>query len=114
MDSILTTIKKLLNIDEECADFDTDVIIHINSAIMRLTQLGVGKRGFRVLSDEQTWDQFLDNRDDLEGCKDYIYLKVKLIFDPPSNSFVVSEMRATMEELEWTLNHQAETEVSDG
>ena len=84
MDSILTSIKKLLGITEEDTSFDTDVIIQINSAFMILNQLGVGpEEGFIISDDMATWDEFLPEGKQLEGVKTYIYLKVKLVFDPP-------------------------------
>lgn len=107
--SILTTIKKLLGPEEEYSHFDMDLIIHINSAFMRLNQLGVGpSTGFKIEDSNATWDLFLANRLDLEGVKTYVYLKCRLVFDPPQNSFLVEAIKDQIKELEWTLNFQAE------
>lgn len=112
MESILTSIKKLLGITEEYAHFDDDIIMHINSAFMSLQQLGVGPSdGFTITSDEQVWTDFLGEMKKLEAIKSYIYLKVKLIFDPPTSSFVLESINRQIQEYEWRLNVQAETEV---
>lgn len=112
MESILTSIKKLLGITEEYAHFDNDIIMHINSAFMSLQQLGVGPpKGFLITSDEQTWSDFIGDSTKFEAVKIYIYIKVKMVFDPPSNSFVMDALNRQAQEYEWRLNAQAETEV---
>ena len=104
MDSILTSIKKLLGIEEECKDFDSDIIMHINSVFMILTQMGVGpKEGFSIHDKTTTWNDFLKDDQNLEGIKSYIHLKVKLIFDPPLSSAVIEVINKTINELEWRL-----------
>lgn len=103
MDSILISIKKLLGIGESETPFDGDILIHINTAITRLRQLGVGPEdGFVVEDKYDLWDDFIT--DNLQSAKTYIYLKVKLMFDPPLNSSVLSAMQNEIRELEWTLN----------
>lgn len=117
MESILTTIKLMLGVTEECKHFDVPIIVHINTALMRLSQLGVGpKKPIRIVDDLNTWDELLLEAEDLEGAKDYIYLEVKKKFDPPTSSFVLESMKNEADKLEWCLNVQAETEevVSDG
>lgn len=110
MESILTSIKKMLGIQEEYAHFDADIIFHINSALMTLTQLGVGpKEGFFVMTDEQTWEDYLGESKRFEAVKSYIYLRVKLLFDPPANGTLVEAMNKQIAEFEWRLNTQAET-----
>jgi hypothetical protein len=105
--SILTSIKKLLGIDETYTHFDSDVTIHINSAFMNLNQLGVGpSTGFRISDKEALWEDFIDERTDLEGVKTYIYLKTRLIFDPPQTGFLVEAIKDQIKELEWRLNVQ--------
>lgn len=105
MDSILTSIKKLLGIGEEDTSFDIDVIIAINSAFMVLNQLGVGpEEGFRIEDDMAVWSDFLTEGKQLEGVKTYIYLKVKLIFDPPTSSTVLEAFQRQVNEYEWRLN----------
>lgn len=109
MDSILITIKKMLGIDESVTHFDTEVMVNINTELMTLNQLGVGpSTGFSISSNEQTWKDFTGERKDLDAIKTYIYLKVKLVFDPPTNAFVVDAMTKRASELEWRINNQAE------
>ena len=111
-DSILNNLKKMLGMDAEFKAFDQDLIIHINSVFMTLHQLGVGpKNVFRISGSTETWSSFLaDSRseDDLSAVKDYIYLKLRILFDPPSSSYVLSALESQMKELEWRLNVQAE------
>lgn len=111
MESILTSIKKLLGIDEAYDHFDPEIIMHINTALMELTQMGVGPpEGFRIESESSTWSEFI-SEDDLrfEGVKTYIYLSVRLVFDPPSQSAVIDSIKQTMSRLEWRLNIAAES-----
>ena len=105
MDSILTSIKKMLGIDEEYDCFDTDIILHINSVLMILTQLGVGpSEGFIITDKTATWEDFLNDTKKLESVKSYVYLKVKLLFDPPLSSAVMDATNSLIRELEWRLN----------
>lgn len=111
MDSILTSIKKLLGITEEYTHFDPDIITHINSAFFTLTQLGVGpSEGFSIKNSSATWDDFLSNANskNLEAVKTYVYLKVKLLFDPPLTSSVTEAIKSQISEYEWRLNVEAE------
>lgn len=112
--SILTSIKKLLGIAKSCTDFDTDIIIHINTVLMILNQLGIGEEGFQIEDDKQKWSDFiiLDNneKDKFPAIKSYIHLKVKLLFDPPLNSAIIEAMQNSIKELEWRLNVRAETD----
>ena len=104
MDSILTSIKKLLGIAEECEDFDTDLILHINSVFMILTQMGIGpKEGFSIEDDSATWDDFLLDSKNLDAVKTYVHLKVKLVFDPSASSVFTESMNKMISELEWRL-----------
>ena len=107
MESILMSIKKMLGIDEEYTHFDADVIMHINSVLMILTQLGVGPaEGFVIEDDTSTWVDFIPeaNAAQLHAVKSYIYMKVKLIFDPPLSSAVIDSMNRQIAEFEWRLN----------
>ena len=115
MESILTSIKKLLGIAEEYAHFDPDIITHINSAFFTLTQLGVGPSdGFSIKDKTNTWDEFIPMDNGLEAVKSYVYMKVKLLFDPPLISTVTESMNRMINEFEWRLNIQAETENQNG
>ena len=110
MESILTSVKKLHGITEECKDFDTDLIIHINSVFMILKQMGVGpESGFSITDKSSVWTDFIQDVNDIESVKSYVYLKVKLIFDPPSSSAVIESIKETIKELEWRLNVAAES-----
>lgn len=114
MDSILTSIKKLLGIEETYEHFDTDIIMHINSAFSDLNQIGVGPaEGFRISDAYAVWNDFTNNELKLESVKDYIYLKVRLIFDPPSSSYVLTAFENRIKELEWRLNVAAESIINE-
>lgn len=109
MESILTSIKKLLGISEEYEHFDSDIIMHINSALMILTQLGVGpEEGFLIEDSSATWQDFLGTKIKFEAIKSYIYLRVKLLFDPPSSA-VIASIDRQITELEWRININAES-----
>lgn len=109
MDSILTSIKKLLGIAEDYKEFDTDIIIHINTAFSKLNQLGVGpEKGFSIKDKTSVWTEFLADAKNLESVKTYVYLIVRLVFDPPQSSAVMTSMENTINQLEWRLNVAAE------
>lgn len=112
MESILTSIKKLLGIEEDYEHFDADIIMHINSVFMILTQLGVGpSEGFIIEDKSATWSDFLDDTElvNLAAVKSFIHLKVRLLFDPPSSSGSIESMNKLLSELEWRLNISAES-----
>lgn len=103
--SILTSIKKLLGISEEYQEFDTDIIMHINTVFLNLTQLGVGpEEGFAIEDESTEWNEFIEDNAQLKAVKSYMYLKVKLLFDPPLSSSVIQSMERMIAELEWRLN----------
>lgn len=105
MESILTSIKKLLGIEEKYTQFDEDIVMHINSVFLNLTQLGVGPaEGFLIEDSSATWYDFIGDSNQLQAVKTYMYLKVKLLFDPPLSSSVVESMNGMIAELEWRLN----------
>lgn len=105
-DSILTSVKKLLGIAEEYTAFDSDIIMSINSVFTILQQLGVGPDGgFSITDKNATWDQFFTG--DVvkaEAVKNYVALKVKSMFDPPTSSSVMQATTNMTNELEWRLN----------
>ena len=114
MDSILTSIKKLLGITEEYENFDQDIIMHINSAFMILNQLGVGpKSGFSINDKSSTWDEFIPESSNLEAVKTYVHLKVKLMFDPPLSSTVIEAIKSQIKELEWRLNVSVDPTIEE-
>ena len=105
MDSILTSVKKMLGIPEDYEQFDMDIIMHINSVLMILTQLGVGpEEGFAIADKTDEWDDFIGDNVLLELVKSYVYLKVRLIFDPPQSSSVIEAMNRQISEFEWRIN----------
>lgn len=110
MDSILTSVKKMLGITEECKDFDPDIIMHINTVLMILTQLGVGpEEGFYIEDDTSFWDDFVKDLSKLEAIKTYVYMKVRLMFDPPTSSSAMEATNRIIDELEWRLNIAGES-----
>lgn len=113
MESILTSIKKLLGISEEYTHFDADIIMHINSVLMTLTQLGVGpSSGFYIEDDTTLWTELTPDLTKLQAVKTYVYLKVRLLFDPSSlGSSTLAAYERQIQELEWRLNVGVETEV---
>lgn len=114
MESILISIKKLLGIEADYEHFDPDIIMHINSVFMILTQLGVGPpEGFRIEDETTTWNDFLSGDNNLDAVKSYIHLKVKLLFDPPLSSAVIESMNRMISEFEWRLNVSAETNPTE-
>lgn len=114
-DSILTSVKKMLGIPEEYEHFDMDLIIHINSVFMILTQMGVGpSNGFSISNKQTKWSEFIEDARLIESVKSYIYLKVRLIFDPPTSSAVTEAINRSISEFEWRLNVSAETPLFNG
>ena len=109
MESILTSIKKLLGISEEYEHFDPDIIMHINSALMILTQMGIGPAdGFTIEDDTSTWNDFLGDSTKIEAVKTYIHHKVRLMFDPPTGG-ALDALSRTTSELEWRLSVAADS-----
>lgn len=111
MESILTSIKKLLGIVEEYEHFDSDIIMHINSVFMDLNQLGVGpSEGFSIMDDEAIWSDFIEDEVMLQAVKSYMYLRVKVLFDTSSmGSSTLAAYERQIQQWEWRLNIKAET-----
>lgn len=104
-ESILTEIKKMLGLAEDDTTFDTDVRIHVNSALGTLSQLGIGPEGgYEIADASATWTDLLLTDLNLSPTKSYIYLRVKLLFDPPQQSWNTVAMKEQIQELEWRLN----------
>ncbi len=113
MDSILNTVKMALGVEADYNGFDTNILLDINSAISNLNQIGVGPPdGFIVKSASETWANFLEGSILLESAKSYILDKVRLSFDPPSNSFLVEAIQKQIQELEWRLMVQVDSPYS--
>lgn len=104
MDSILDSVKKALGLSSDYTAFDPEIIMHINSVLSTVTQLGVGPEGgFSIEDATDTWSDFFEPDSRLDFVKTYVYLKVRLVFDPPANSFVVTSMEKQASELEWRI-----------
>lgn len=102
MDSILTSIKLELGIAEECEDFDRQLIMFINTVFPILYQIGAtNKYGFFIEDKVATWDDLLGDDKNNEGIKSYVYAKVKIMFDPPSNSTLMEALKSIIDELEF-------------
>lgn len=106
MDSILTSVKKMLGIEADYDHFDPDILMAINSVFTILAQIGVGPDdGFVITNDSATWDDFFGaDEKKIELVKSYIYLKTKLIFDPPTTGVLHEAMERQIKEFEWRLN----------
>lgn len=105
MDSILTSVKKQLGIAEDYEHFDPDIIMHINSVFSILNQLGVGPpEGFSISDETSVWTDFIGDSLKLELVKTYVYLKIRLIFDPPTSSAVMDAFKQNIAELEWRIS----------
>ena len=104
-EEILTSVKKLLGIEESYTHFDNDIIMDINSVFMILYQMGVGPSTcFSISDNTAVWKDFVGTASYLEAVKSYVFMKVKLMFDPPSSSVVTDSMNRLISELEWRLN----------
>ena len=103
MESILTSIKKLLGIMSDYTNFDDDIIIHINTAFAMLNQLGVGPEGgFMIVDANSRWEDYTTEKN-LNMVKTYIYLKVRLLFDPPASTALIESINRTLSEIEWRI-----------
>lgn len=114
MDSILISVKKSIGPVEAYTPFDDEIIMHTNSVLMTLNQLGIGpKEGFVVHDNAETWSDFLGDVSEakFEAVKTYVGLKVKLVFDPPSSSTHLQALQEQAAEYEWRLNTQRELNV---
>ena len=102
--SILDSIKQMLGIGTEDKNFDRELVIYINGALMVVNQLGVGPEGYMIQGETNEWSEFLLDRTDIELVKTVIYLRVRLIFDPPQNSFLVTAIKDQLAEYDWRLS----------
>lgn len=108
-ESVLESVKKLMGIDESYDVFDQDLIIHINSALFVAAQLGVPLKGSHMIEDSFTnWDDITDDIEGFSALKSYIYLKTKLLFDPPTVGVLHEAMERQVQEFEWRLSFEAD------
>lgn len=114
MESILTSIKKMLGIEEEYTHFDPEIIIYINAAFSTLRQLGVGPvDGFVVENSGSTWDDFIPDAKRIQMVKSYTYLRVRLLFDPPSVSSVLESFNQQIKDMEWRMNVEVDPDTKE-
>lgn len=108
-DSILDSVKKMLGVDLVDDSFDMELIIFINDVFSKLNQIAVGPTTTYVIDDRlDKWTDFLLDRTDLNMVKTYMYLQVRITFDPPTNPSLLENMMKRIQEYEWRLNVQAE------
>ena len=113
MNSILTDVKKMLGIEEEYTQFDQDILIHINTVLNILAQMGVTYVNDEFVQDKTTtWDSLIV-KGDLNLIKSYMFLKVRLLFDPPQSSALIEVINKQITELEWRINWAVETTEDD-
>lgn len=104
-DSILDTTKKVLGIAADYTAFDPDILFHINTVFSTLCQLGIGPEdGFSIEDKDAVWADFIGEDKRLNSVKTYTYLRVRMLFDPPTTSFLQDAMKQQIQELEWRLN----------
>jgi hypothetical protein len=109
--SILTSTKKMLGLLEDDTSFDLDIMLHINSVLAVLNQVGIGpEEGFTIEDSAPTWEAFVGTDKTKSLVKSYVYLKVRLLFDPPATSFAIESFKEQIGELEWRLNVNREGE----
>lgn len=103
--SILKSTKKILGIDDSYEVFDLDIITHINSVFSTLNSLGVGpEEGFMIEDKTNQWDEFTGEDLRLNAVRTYMFLRVRLLFDPPGTSYLISSLKEQLKEIEWRLN----------
>lgn len=111
-DSILTSVKSMLGIPEDESAFDSEIIMHINSVFADLNQLGVGPSdGYAIEDKADAWDDYIQGDLNLSPVKTYMKDKVKLMFDPPSSSFVLEAIQRRINETEWRLCNRTKNET---
>ncbi len=109
--SIFTSIKKSLGIDDEHNAFDSDILMFTNSVLSTLNQIGVGpENGFQIEDEAATWDNLLGGDSRLNNVQAYVYLKVRLLFDPPATSFAIEALQTQAKELEYRMYTTAEVD----
>lgn len=110
--SILNSVKKVLNLAEDFTVFDQDVMMHINSVFSTLNQLGAGPEdGFMIEDADATWDAFLGSDPRLNTIKTYVYLRVRLLFDPPTLGYLIDALKEQIKEQEWRINVEMERTI---
>lgn len=111
-ESILDSVKKVLQVQFDYDVFDLDIMMHINSVFFTLNQLGIGPvGGYQISGSDETWDAFIGDDPMLNSVKSYMYMRVRMMFDPPSNSFTQTALTEQIKEYEWRLNNYREGKI---
>lgn len=114
-ESILNSVKNQLSIAPDDTAFDAEIMIHINSVLATLNQLGIGPAdGFGITGADDKWADFIGSNKKLNMARSYVGIKVRILFDPPSNSFTLEAFKQAAAEWEWRLNVQREEELLNG
>ena len=113
-EKILDSIKELMGSSIDYTAYNKDLVILINSTLSVLKQVGIGSMTFRITEDSGTWQEFLGDDSRLEMAKTYVYLKTKLIFDPPLSSTVIECYKESIREIEWRLGILADEQYEQG
>lgn len=104
MDSVLLSVKKMIGLTSDYTAFDTDIIIHINTVFEELNQMGVGpEEGFSISDSSTEWSEYFTYGKTSEMVKSYMYLKVRMLFDPPSSGTLAQAYNANLDEYRWRL-----------
>jgi len=112
-ESILDSTKKTLGLVPEYDVFDLDIVMHINTVFFTLNQLGIGPaEGYSIQDEHDEWSTFLGTDPLLNSVKSYMYLRVKLLFDPPDRSYVLEALKQQIQELEWRLSAYRESKIT--
>lgn len=120
--SILKSTKNMLGVGDDDTSFDLQILTHVNVAFSTLTDMGVGPQGGFVIEDDTTeWEEYFPNEDDpdklkvmLSKIKTVVFLRTKLLFDPPTSSYVLDATKNQLTEMEWRLNvNREETDWVD-
>lgn len=113
MTNVLLSIKKLLGITPEYIHFDEDILIHINSVLLELSQLGVSLPNDFSVDDKTLWIDIFQEGILLSAIRSFVYLKVRLLFDPPANSAAIESINKTIANLEWRINGNIDYEQKE-
>lgn len=113
-ESILNSVKAICNIPQTLDAYDAQIISHINTVFIALDQMGIGPNpghGFRISDNKTTWSDYLgDKGDSIGSVKDYVGIKVRLMFDPPSNSYTTEALEKSLHEIEWRLSYKVDAD----
>lgn len=107
-ESILNSMKQTLwpgeIMDDENNPFDAELILHINAIFTDISRLGIGSETpFHITGATETWSDFYNRIDMCNNVKEYMHLRLRMVFDPPANSFIVNSFEEMIKKLEWHL-----------